>query len=78
MKNFASFPIKPHQRLREPTLTAQSTLVSEEYHETIAIQALASHPDLLPLRPGSKAKPHEDHCECDACEEGEGLQELDF
>lgn len=68
-------------KLQRPTITARSTERAEPSQD-ITIQALAMHPDLLPLdfKPVKKRKKaHDTACECEECEHGEeDLRELDF
>lgn len=72
-------PLKHNPR---PPITAQPREHIDAPHD-ITIQALASHPELLPRSfftptKKSKTKAHEDSCECDRCENASDIADLDF
>lgn len=67
-----------------PEITAQPRRNGRQHIDEISIQALASHPELLPRRwvptPTKSLRPtHKLDCECDKCESfEESISELDF
>lgn len=72
----SNVPPRHHPR---PEITAQSNDRDAHPTPTIDIQALSSHPELLGQSwAPSKRKKHQPDCECETCELGDEVSELDF